>query len=211
MEGIETRIKKQEATVKKLKMMVAFKQASKSELDAAQAELVQLKAGRPAKPLTPKSAIAVVPATLAVQPSTVPTHESNIASSLLQQIRALQDESADLSNELHLVPEEENCRHLTDQLIVLRSRIEKLWTKYRHLEKYGSLPEEEREELGEEKSVELLRLQDEEKKYMQERSKLKSKLKQPGNKESKKEDWRARLAVVHGIIDDLRIKMNALR
>lgn len=210
MEGLELRIKKQEAAVKKLKLMVAFKQAPKSELDAAQAELAKLKASIPHKKQ------AKVVNTPAVNPIVVPTQEvlpqnTSIASELLKKIRLLQDESAELSNELHLVPEEENCIHITSQLIVLRERIEKFWTQYRHLEKYGSLPEEEREAVSEEKSAELLRLQDEEKKFMQERSKLKSKLKQPGNKESLRDKWNERLCVVNGIIDDLRIKMNALR
>ena len=208
--SIEILINQQQTTIKMLETFAKLGRCSVDELDQAREKLRKLVSEREGfgavAELKPLKVLKQEPSKVVI----VDLALTPLKQELLSKARALRKQQAELSNELHLVPNHEHCSELTGEIIDMGFQIEGIWTKYRYLERNGVLPEEH-EEVKEEKSVELLRLESERKKFCEERSKLKKKLEVPGTKSNHKEKWVARKWVVDGIIQDLDAKIKVLK
>jgi hypothetical protein len=204
--GIEIQINQQQTNVKMLETFFRLGRCSIDDLNYERDKLKKLELEfdfvKQVKDVLPQKQIKA--------PVVVNTKTTSIKQHLLQDIRKLRTNQAEISNQLGGVPNNKNCQHLTSQSIAYTFEIEKLWTKYRYLEKNGVLPEENNQ-IEEEKSVELLRLEAERKKFSEERSKLKKKIAEIGNTEKLQEKWVARKYVVDGIIQDLDGKIRSLK
>lgn len=204
--GIDVQINQQRTNVKMLETFLKLGRCSIDDLNVEREKLKKLEAE--IKVVTEVKAVLPqkdIKAQIVVNTKTTPLKQE-----LLQEIRKLRAYQAEVSNKMADVPKNESCKHLTSQAIAYTFQIEKLWTKYRYLEKNGVLPEEKNEVI-EEKSVELLRLEAERKRFSEERSKLKRKIAEVGNSEKLREKWVARKYVVDGIIQDLDGKIRVLK
>jgi hypothetical protein len=204
--GIDIKINQQRTNVKMLETFFRLGRCSIDDLNYEREKLKRLELEidivKQVKEVLPQKQIKA--------PIVVNTKTTPIKQEILQEIRKLRTNQAEVCNQLGDIPKNENCQYLTRQAIAYTFEIEKLWTKYRYLEKNGVLPEENNE-IEEEKSVELLRLEAERKKFSEERSKLKKKIAEVGNTEKLREKWVARKYVVDGIIQDLDGKIRVLK
>lgn len=208
--SLDILISQQQSSIKMIEMFVRLGRANKEELDVANDKLKKLLSEKEVVAETTELKVSKEVPKYVEKKEVVNLSVTPMKQQLLREIKVLRMQQAELSNKLHLVPEGENAAHLTTEIIAFAYKIEGLWTKYRYLERNGVLPDEI-EEGTEEKSVELLRLESERKKYCEERSKLKKKLDSAGNKPAQVEKWAARKWIVDGIIQDLDAKIKVLK
>lgn len=125
----------------------------------------------------------------------------------LLEIRELRVERDELSNQLHLIPPNQNCQELTTKLVILTKKIESKWTAY----KGNILQTNKVEESTLIESEDLLRLKDQRNRFGSERRKLNFKLRQKGNKPHLKEKWKIRLSELNEILIDLDERIRILK
>jgi hypothetical protein len=152
----------------------------------------------PTPSITPKKIIAINKAPVEIE-------GLSTKQTILRKIRHLRAEQSDLSNTLHAVPPNLNCKELTQKIVSIGREIEGLWSQYR-----GNKALEETKVIVE-KSPELLKVEYEIKKFREERSKLNAKLRQKGSARDMIAKWDDRLGTVQLIIEDLEVKQKVLK
>ena len=199
-------IMQQQSAVDMLRTLVKNRRATPNDLEQAERRLAELKEldkaeddlDRFKKFSTPVDFKTEV---LNLRPTTPqPTPEQlaapevmTIGRNLMRQIDELKEQIAEISNKMHLVPEDVPCPELMKEAVSLKKEEEAIWTKYYFLQKNGHLPEVPEEE-SEMRSVELLDAIDKKKRLVDRRHKLKSKIDNPANTRNKKlELWKDQL------------------
>ena len=190
--NLQIEIKQAEASVAGLEIMVSVRRASADELQRAKERLENLK-----RQLTPTKVISTQIQTIDEPPI---YHKPVIVSEDLQavladihkKIRYQQDQMAELSNQLHLIPKDEPASELVPAILAHKKQIEANWDMVYYIERNNALPEVPEENTRE--AIELSGLEKHELMQMRQRlrekiSKLRRKLLDPKAKESKRTEW----------------------
>ncbi|MDR6194731.1 hypothetical protein [Siphonobacter sp. SORGH_AS_0500] len=194
-------IQQKKAAVSMLQALVRTGRAKQADLDRAEIELADLLKEQPkvllktqenysqkTEKIIPKPVNPSKPATLSQ------------TAEISKEIDRLQRQMAELSNELHNIPETVPCPGLTGQIIALKTQIENLWTQKLLIERNRTaapLPSTVAEpETNPDDEVLLLQLTHERQRLTDKRSKLRKKLSDPKKSIANTTKWEIELAKV---------------
>lgn len=186
-----------------LHALVRTGRAKQSDLDIAIHELEELQKTNSGQKIAeidskfPKSAEKITKTPILNTPGLL-----SQTAGISKEIDVLQRQMADLSNELHNIPETVACPGLTSQIINLKRRIEGLWTQKHLIERNRTAapvspaaPTETYESNPDDDKL-LLQLTYERQRLADKRSKLRNKLKDPKKSIAKNAEWTTELAKV---------------
>lgn len=206
--NLQIEIKQAEASVAGLEIMVSVRRASLDELQRAKERLENLK-----KQLTPPQVIStqkevIDDRPIYYQPVTVSAEMQEVLADLHKKIRRQQDQMAELSNQLHLVPDNEPASDLVPAILRHKIEIEGFWDMVHYIERNNAIPEEPEQNTRE--AIELSGLQKHElmelrKKLTEKASKLRRKLSDPKAKDSKKVEWESQLIQAEMELKEIKI------
>jgi hypothetical protein len=133
---------------------------------------------------------------------------------LSKEADALNREMATLSNTLHTIPQNASCPQLTRQILAIKEKIEAIWDKKRYLERNRALPAEPvadqepgylpdlvSDDAGKFQLAHIKR------RLIDQKSKLKTKLRNPKAKASKIHEWETELALCERKIQEIEFKL----
>lgn len=213
--NLQALISQQQASVNMLEKLVRARRASEMELDKARARLVDLQAQEGFVPLQehahridPPQASAPVP----VQSTVTADEYAGLQADMSKEADRLNRQMADLSNQLHQIPEGVACPQLTSQILAIKSQIETIWDRKRYLERNRSLPPDQQpnsslpELPGDDAGK--FELAYAKRRLIDLRSKLKKKLTDPKAKPSKRAEWEQELAECELKIQELEFKLS---
>lgn len=200
-----------------LRAMVHCGRAKQADLDRAELELLELQNARELPKATVYSPAPVEPIP---KPVTIPSPSSNHLSqtaAISKEIDRLQRQMADLSNELHNIPETVPCPGLTSQIIALKKQIEDLWTKKHLLDRNRTsapvatavdVPTHQASPADE---TLLLQLTHERQRLADKRSKLRKKLTDPKKSVAKNAEWSQDLVKAEFELDAKDVEIQLVR
>jgi hypothetical protein len=179
-------ILQQEATLNMLLQLHKCGRATQEQIDIASRRLEELKGLEPPKTKAPPP--IQVPVFKKPEPVQGPS-TMNVKKDLMTEIDTLSRKRAELCNSMHDVPFHVSCPEIMNEVVIVAEQIENAWTKYRFIERNGTLPPEPTETQNQ-KSIKLLLKQDKREKLCQKISKLKKKINDALNtKHSKQDVW----------------------
>lgn len=197
-----------------LQKMVNAGRAKPDELAAAQRRLddLQEQTTRPARVDQPQAAPVVVP--VPAGPLIVGDEYASLQADLGRQADQLQRKIAELSNQLHQIPQQATCPQLTKQILDLVTQREAVWDKKYYLERNRCLPTEQvadeptdlPELPGDNDAKYQLAYQ--KRRLIDQKSKLNRKLGDPKSRPSKRAEWERELAECELKIRDIEFKLS---
>jgi hypothetical protein len=212
---IQSLLLQQQSTVRMIEKMKRAGRATQEQLDAAQRRLddLQNQTTRPARVDQPQAAPALVQ--VPTGPLIVGDEYASLQADLSKQADQLQRKIADLSNQLHQIPQHVACPHLTQQILDLVAQREAVWDKKYYLERNRRLPIEP---VADQPTTDLPELPgDNDAKYelayqkrrlIDQKSKLNKKLGDPKARPSKIAEWERELAECLLKIQDIEFKLS---
>jgi len=194
--NLQIEIKQAEASVAGLEIMVSVRRASLDELQRAKERLENLK-----KQLTPPQVIStqkdvIEDRPIYYEPVTVSAEMQEVLADLHKKIRRQQDQMAELSNQLHTVPDHEPASDLVPAILRHKKEIEAFYDMVHYIERNNAIPEEPEQNTRE--AIELSGLQKHElmerRQSLREKvSKLPKKIANPKAKPGKIVKWETQL------------------
>ena len=221
MATLQQQIQQATATIQMLEQMVRAGRASAQDVQQARDRLTSLtapvvvRAERTAKWVEPEPPAELV----AVQEPTGRRVDQDeylaLQAELSKDADRLNRQMAELSNQLHKVPTSATCPELTRPILDLKAQIETVWDKKRYLERNRCLPDEADQEETEENSptsVSAMKyeLAYKKRRLIDQRYKLKEKLKNPSARPGKVQAWRTELMQTNLEIAEIDIKLGTL-
>ncbi|GAB3767753.1 hypothetical protein GCM10028818_01120 [Spirosoma horti] len=216
--NLQTQIRQQQSSVQMLEKLVKARRASQAELDRAKSRLADLQGHENFVPLPERAQRVDQPA--AQPPKNLPSGPTlsgdNIArmqADLSKEADTLNRQMAGLSNQLHQVPQNVPCPHLTKPILALKAQIEAIWDKKRYLERNRALPAEPTQEpdylpdlvSDDAGKFELAHVK---RSLIDKRSKLRRKLTDPKSRPSKRQEWETDLAICEQKIQEIEFKLS---
>lgn len=206
------------AAVDMLRAMVHCGRAKQADLDRAELELLELQNQTQELPKSPEAyspkSAEIIPKPVTHSPSS--NHLSQTAA-ISKEIECLQRQMADLSNELHNIPETVPCPGLTSQIIALKKQIEDLWTKKHLLDRnrtsapVATAVDVPTHQVDPADETLLLQLTHERQRLADKRSKLRKKLTDPKKSVAKNAEWSQELVKVEFELNAKDVEIQLVR
>lgn len=201
-----------------LEKLVKARRASPEELDQAKRRLTDLQEQENFVPLPERAQRVDQPAAqphreLPIGPLLSGDEYARTQADLSKEADSLNRQMAELSNTLHTIPQNVACPQVTKQILALKEKIEAIWDKKRYLERNRALPAEPNQEPGylpdlvsdEAGKFELAHVK---RRLIDQRSKLRRKLRDPKAKPSKRQEWETELALCERQIQEIEFKLS---
>lgn len=211
-------IRKQEAAVEMIRMLVANKRSRPERLESAINELNRLKADHAAPAVNDPSGSA--PRQSKKVAAIMKDANSDIfevkQSALSQQATRLRADQSELSNMLHKVPTGQSCPDLVSRILALNAHIETLWDQklFMQRNRYDGPAEPEHDQLQFERGADQVQTKAELsiqiQKLREKRSKLKKKLENPKASPGSRSSWELELTRTEWAIEEANQKRTVI-